>query len=377
MEPVEKVSLSRLPDSSLLVELSGDWDLKRVLPSPEEAKVEIDSSPKPTRVNFDGYKISSWDTGLLIFISAIVKACKARQIAFDLERLPPGVERLIRLSEAVPERQGARAETARVFILERIGRGAIGVGGWIQDFLRFVGALTIAFVKLFRGSARFRKVDLLQTVQECGANALGIVTLISFLVGVILAFMGAVQLQQFGASIYVADLVGVGIVREMGAMMTGIIMAGRTGAAFAAQLGTMKVTEEVDALTTMGLSPVEFLVLPRFLALTLMMPILCLYSDLMGIFGGFAVGVGMLGLPAKLYYQETITAITLTQLFGGLFKATVYGALIAIAGCLSGMQCGSSASAVGTATTRAVVSGIVMIVAACGLFAVVFNVLGI
>jgi phospholipid/cholesterol/gamma-HCH transport system permease protein len=189
--------------------------------------------------------------------------------------------------------------------------------------------------------------------------------------------MGAVQLQQFGAAIYVADLVGIGVTREMGAMMTAIIMAGRTGAAFAAQLGTMKVTQEIDALTTMGLSPIEFLVLPRTVALILMMPLLCLYSDFIGILGGASVGVGMLDLSFTVYIKETIAAVTLGDLFGGLFKSAVYGVLIAVAGCWRGFQCGSSSSAVGDAATAAVVTGIVMIVTACGLFAVIFSILGI
>jgi phospholipid/cholesterol/gamma-HCH transport system permease protein len=220
-------------------------------------------------------------------------------------------------------------------------------------------------------------VDLFLFIQQNGPQALPIVTLISFLVGVILAFIGAVQLRRFGAQIYVADLVGIAIVREMGAMMTGIIMAGRTGAAFAAQLGTMKVTQEIDAFTTIGLPAEEFLVFPRVIALVLMMPLLCLYADFIGVLGGAVVGVGMLDISWTTYFRETTNAITLTHLFGGLLKSTVYGVLIALAGCLRGLQCGKSSSAVGDAATSAVVTGIVAIVAACGVFAVVFYVLGI
>ena len=206
---------------------------------------------------------------------------------------------------------------------------------------------------------------------------IGIVALISFMVGAILAFMGAVQLQQFGASIYVADLVAIGMAREMGAMMTAIIMSGRTGAAFAAQLGSMKVTQEIDALTTMGISPFEYLVTPRIIALVLMMFLLCAFSDCIGMLGGAAVGVGMLDVPFKSYYRETISALSLTDFFGGLFKSSIYGGIIAMAGCLYGFKSGSSSSAVGDAATRAVVSGIVMLVVACGIFAVIFNVLHI
>jgi phospholipid/cholesterol/gamma-HCH transport system permease protein len=217
----------------------------------------------------------------------------------------------------------------------------------------------------------------MEVMESAGANALGIVTLISYLVGIIMGFMGAVQLQQFGASIYVADLVGIAVVREMGAMMTGVIMSGRTGAAFAAQIGSMVVTQEVDALATMGISPIEFLVVPRVIGLVLMMPLLCLYADFVGILGGATVGVALLGITLHSYLQQTIAAITLTLLIGGLIKSIVYGVLIAIAGCYKGFQCGGSSSAVGDAATAAVVSAIVMIVVACGIFAVLFNILGI
>jgi phospholipid/cholesterol/gamma-HCH transport system permease protein len=301
----------------------------------------------------------------------------ARGIASDREGLPAGLRRLLELAEAVPEKEGARSEAARVPFFARIGSATVGYGLSLTEFLGFLGGLSIALGKFVRGKARYRKEDLVEVIQDCGSRALGIVSLITFLVGVILAFMGAVQLSQFGASIFVADLVGIGMVRDMGAMMAAIIMSGRTGAAFAAKLGTMKVTQEIDALTTMGISPLEFLVLPRVLALTLMMPLLCLYSNFVGILGGLFVGVTMLGLTARSYMTETISTFTLVNLFGGLLKATVYGLLIGVAGCLRGFQCGNSSSAVGDAATQAVVMSIVMVVVACGLFAVVFNVLHI
>jgi phospholipid/cholesterol/gamma-HCH transport system permease protein len=182
---------------------------------------------------------------------------------------------------------------------------------------------------------------------------------------------------MFGAEIFVADLVGIAMVRVMGAIMTGIIMAGRTGASFAAQLGTMQVNEEIDALKTMGISPMEFLVLPRMLALMLMMPLLCLYADLMGILGGMIVGVSMLDLGVVQYYAETTRAVGLTNLWIGLFHSMVFGVLVALAGCMRGMQCGRSASAVGNATTSAVVTGIVSIVVATAIITMLCEVIGI
>jgi phospholipid/cholesterol/gamma-HCH transport system permease protein len=206
---------------------------------------------------------------------------------------------------------------------------------------------------------------------------LPIVSLISLLVGLILAFVGAIQLEMFGAQIYVANLVGIATAREMGAMMTAIIMAGRTGAAFAAQLGTMQVNEEIDALRTFGVEPMDFLVLPRMLALILTMPILCLYADLLGLAGGAIVGVGMLDISMTQYIQQTISGLTITDFMVGLVKSAIYGIIVALSGCLRGMQCGRSASAVGLAATSAVVMGIVLIIVTDGLFAVVTNILGI
>jgi phospholipid/cholesterol/gamma-HCH transport system permease protein len=232
-------------------------------------------------------------------------------------------------------------------------------------------------VKLLRGQASFRWSDVLALMQASGSQALPIVSLISGLIGLILAFMGAIQLRQFGAQIYVADLVGIGMTREMGAVMTGIIMAGRTGAAFAAQLGTMQVNEEIDAYSTLGISPMEFLVLPRMLALVLMMPLLCVYADLLGMLGGVVVATGLLDISLVEYVNETRAAVSLTDIGLGVVKSGLFGVLIALAGCLRGMQCGRSASAVGDAATSAVVTGIVLIIATDGLLAVITEVLGI
>ncbi len=370
-------TFTRASDSTLLIKLSGPWHLTRNVPSAALLRRELESPAMPKGIAFDTSGLTQWDSGLISFLVQTSQVCRVRDIKQDRRGLPDGLRRLVELAEAVPEKKGIRGAEAKTPFFQRIGNLTIGYGLSVGDFMAFLGDLTVAFWKFVHGRARCRTVDLIEVIQECGANAVGIVTLISFLVGVILAFMGAVQLSQFGASIFVADLVCIGMTRDMGAIMTAIIMSGRTGAAFAAKLGTMKVTQEMDALTTMGVSPMEFLVLPRVIALVLMMPLLCLYADFLGILGGLFVGVGMLGLSARNYTQETISTLTLTNLFGGMFKATFYGFLIALAGCLRGFQCGNSSSAVGDAATQAVVMSIVMGVVACGLFAVVFNVIGI
>jgi phospholipid/cholesterol/gamma-HCH transport system permease protein len=372
-----QISFDRNSDSTLVVHLSGPWHLQRNLPPISLLLSELGSRAETRRLAYETAELTHWDSGLISFLTNAAEICRARGIAEDRGGLPAGLRRLLELAEAVPEKKGARSEAARVSFFTRVGNATLGYGLSVNEFLSFLGEVTLAFGKFFRGKARYRKIDLMEVIQECGPDAVGIVALISFLVGVILAFMGAVQLSQFGASIYVADLVGIGMVRDMAAMMTAIIMSGRTGAAFAAKLGTMKVTQEIDALTTMGVSPLEFLVLPRILALILMMPLLCICADLVGILGGLFVGVAMLGLSPGSYMRETISTLTLVNLFGGIIKGTFYGVLIAIAGCLRGFQCGNSSSAVGDAATQAVVMAIVMIVVACGLFAVVFNFLGI
>ena len=371
-----QVSLQRSGDA-VLVRLAGAWRLKGGLPSDAMVRQELERSPRPARIAFEAQTLTHWDSSVLTFLVEVSALCRQRGIAIDRAGLPAGVRRLLELAEAVPERKGARREAEQASLLERIGTATIGATASLGEILAFLGEMTITFVRLFGMKARYRASDLFLLIQQCGAEALPIVTLISFLVGVILAFVGAVQLKQFGAQIYVADLVGIAMMREMGAMMTAIIMAGRTGAAFAAQLGTMKVTQEVDAFTTAGFSPLEFLVLPRAVALILMMPLLCLYSDFVGVLGGATIGVGMLDLSWTTYFRETANAISLTDVMGGVFKSSVYGVLIALAGCLRGLQCGNSSSAVGDAATSAVVTGIVAIIVACGTFAVIFYVLGI
>jgi phospholipid/cholesterol/gamma-HCH transport system permease protein len=371
------ISFRRDDATTLQVRFSGAWRLRRGLPTAQLIERELKSAGNVRGIAFEADELTFWDSSVLTFLVEVSELCRRRDVHMDRTGLPAGVRRLLDLAEAVPEKKGARKEAVETPFLERVGNRALGAGSSLGEMVKFLGEMTLTFGRLFRMKARFRAVDLLLLIQQSGAQALPIVTLISFLVGVILAFVGAVQLKQFGAQIYVADLVGIAMIREMGAMMTGIIMAGRTGAAFAAQLGTMKVTQEIDAFTTMGFSPLEFLVLPRVVALVLMMPLLCLYSDLVGVLGGAAVGLGMLDLSWTTYFRETANAVSLTDVFGGVFKSSVYGVLIALSGSLRGIQCGNSSSAVGDAATSAVVTGIVAIVVACGIFAVVFYVLGI
>lgn len=362
---------------SLLLGLSGDWRADGIIPSIEEAQQLISSQPPVTRVTFDVTDLGEWDSGLLVFLVKILDACSRRGNSVDQSGLPEGVRKLLELASPQNQRKGVAREEARPSFLVRVADLTLNMIEGTREMLAFLGDATVAFLRMLRGHARFRRTDLITTIQETGAQALLIVSLISVLVGIILAFVAAIQLKLFGAQIYVANVVGIAMVRVMGAVMTGIIMAGRTGAAFAAQLGTMQVNEEIDALETLGFSPAEFLVLPRMLALMLMMPLLCIYSDFMGVLGGMIVGVGMLDIGIVEYYQQTKAALNLTHFWVGLFHSFVFGVLVAISGCLRGMQCERSASAVGDAATSAVVTSIVSIVVATAIITFSCQVLGI
>jgi len=366
---------TRRDGDTLVVQLAGEWHLRAGLPSTAPVEQALAATPPPRTVAFDTTGLTSWDSSGLAVLDRIATLSRARQIAIQPEGLPKGLQRLLALATAVPETEVHAASTAPW--LARVGTAAQGAWEGTLSATRFLGEATLSFVRFLRGTAIFQWRDVLLVLQESGPNALGIVTLINFLVGLIIAFVGAVQLQKFGASIYVADLVAIATVRELAPIMTGIIMAGRTGSGFAAELGTMQVNQEIEALSTMAVPPMDFLVLPRMLALSLMMPLLVCYADLIGMLGGAAVGIGMLGQGPRLYWEETRGAIGLLDIGLGVGKGLVFGILVALAGCMRGMTSGRDAAAVGQAATSAVVLGIVWIIALDGILAVVTNVLGI
>ncbi len=369
--------LTKQDDHKLLLRLEGQWSIGQNIPSFSQVHKEIEHTKDIRKIFFDAEQLSGWDSSLLTFLVRLDGYTKDLAIDTDKRGLPEGVQRLLALASEVPENKDARRKLTKESLVSRVGKQVIGFGHASKEMLAFIGEAFWAFLKLMSGQARFRRSDLFLFIQQSGAQALPIVSLISILVGLILAFIGAVQLALFGAQIYVASLVGISMIRVMGAVMTGVIMAGRTGAAFAAQLGTMTVNEEIDALTTLGISPMEFLVLPRMLALFIMMPLLCIYADLMGVLGGLIVGVYMLDINFWEYVNQTRDTVALSNFWIGLIHAAVFGILISLAGCLRGMQCGRSASAVGLAATSAVVTGIVSIVIATAIITVVCNIIGV
>jgi phospholipid/cholesterol/gamma-HCH transport system permease protein len=306
----------------------------------------------------------------------VIAIANAASVTADRSGLPPGVQRLLALAEAHAAPSMSTPTRARS-LLARIGLRVLSRHRVMNGILTAIGEQTLALGRLARGRAKHRGSELLLQMQATGASALGIVGLVAGLLGLIIAFISAAQLQSLGASLYVANLVAIAVVRELGPTMAAIVVAGRTGAAFAAELATMRVTQEFDALTTLGLSPVEVVVLPRVLAVTLMMPLLCVYADVIGVLGGAAVGVGLMHVAPRLYVSQTLHAVSLTYLIGGLVKATTYGFVIGEASCYMGLRAGRSARDVGKAATSGVVASIVLVIMACALYAFIFYRLGV
>jgi phospholipid/cholesterol/gamma-HCH transport system permease protein len=362
-------------DGQLTASLSGSWVTGQELPSLDDLLSRIIQA-RPGRVVIAVDNLSGWDSRLVGVLDQVGRTASQVGATTDWSSLPGGVQRLLALAMAVPEKTDARRAAARTTRIQAVGEHTIAAGARLGQATTFLGEVIQGFGRFVAGKARFRATDLLVLLQEAGAGALGVVTLINILIGMILAFVGASQLQRYGASIYVADLVAIATVRDMAAIMTAIVMSGRSGAAYAAALGTMNSNQEIDALRTLGISPIEFLVVPRVLALTLMLPLLTLYADAVGIIGGAFVADTMLGTSLQLYLQQTWSALSVEQLVGGLFKATTYGMLVGMAGTYHGLNSGRSAAGVGDATTRAVVTSIILIISAAGAYAVLFYVLG-
>ncbi len=351
-----------LEDGVLSVHLSGPWKTDCDIPDLDAIAEPLKSGDGIRKMVARTEEIASWDSMLMTFLVQLLSLCERHDVEFERSSLPNDLQRLLNLYLAVPEKEEARRDDEADFYLARIGKGAVEFYEQTLEILTFSGECTLSVLRLVVGRTSIRWRDFWLTIQEVGANAIAIVTLISFLVGLIIAFLGAVVLSRFGADVYVSYLVAYGMLRELGALMTGIIIAGRTGAAFAAEIGSMKVSEEIDALKTLGISPIDFIVLPRMLALFLMMPVLVIYADVIGVTSGMLISKVMLDIPFPIFLSGVKVAADWPDYVLGVVKGIVFGVLIAVSGCLRGMQSGSSADAVGLATTSAVVTGITLII---------------
>ena len=372
-----ELSFDQPLEDTLTLKISGSWKLHKDLPSVDAISRQLENYPGLKSIQINAEEVDEWDSGLLVFLGRSLDIADQHNLELQTIGLPDGATKLLQLATAVPEKKDARKAPEHKTFLVHLGDETVDFFKGCGDLLDFVGDTTMAFIRLIRGKAQYRRSDLGLVLETCSGQALPIVTLISFLVGLILAFIGLIQLRFFGAEIFIADLVGIAMFRVMAAIMTGVVMAGRTGGAFAAQLGTMQVNQEIDALKTLGISPMEFLVLPRMLGLTLMMPLLTLYANMMGVIGGAVVALGEPNISLIQYYQRTVAAVSLWDLGIGLFSSVVFGVIVALAGCMRGMQCGRSASAVGDAATTAVVTSIVGITVATAVITVITSILGV
>jgi len=360
----------------LVLRLSGRWLLSNKRPELTHVLAGIDAAAGHDSMRFDVDDLQAWDTGLLIFVRACQDWADEQGLVCHLGDLPVGVQNLVALSRAVPKDKSTPDRQLRGW-LAGLGELSLGMLDGLMRFFVFTGELVLDLLAFTAGRAQIRRKDFLFILQTTGAMAVPIVSLLSFLTGLIIAFIGVIQLQKFAADIYVADLVGLAMTRELAAVMAGVIMAGRTGAAFAAQIGSMKVNEEIDALTTFGISPMQFLVLPRVIAMVLMMPLLCVCANLVSILGGMVVATAISDVSVTQYLNQIDYAVSTTDFAIGIFKSAVFGLIIAMAGCYRGLHCGKDATAVGLAATSAVVTSITWIVVADAVFAVMFHILGI
>ncbi len=354
---------TRFESDTLVLTLAGDWTIKRPLPRFTPFYTTLEPTSEVRAIGFDTVNLGSWDSSLLVFILETLRYCQANNLHFKKETLPENILGLIMLSQAVPEAELLEKDTSKG-LFKRLGEKGIAIFKDGVAFLRFTGEFMQTLVGLASRRTRLRGREFWISVQKNTSGALPIVTLISFLVGLILSFLGAVVLRRFGADYYVSHLVSYGILRELGALMTAIIMAGRTGAAIAAELGSMKISEEISALETLGVSPMEFLVLPRFLGIFVAMPMLAIYANFIGVLGGVLVALGMLDVNFTQFITGFLDPISLVDALLGLFKATVFGAIIGLSGSMRGLQTGKGAEAVGVSTTSAVVTAITNIIIA-------------
>ena len=364
------LAAAEMKGDALEVTLSGAWHITE----PRPHWKEILAGRNPKRVHIRPGELEQWDSSLLLLLFEAQQWCRATGAYYEIETLPKRAQVLLgQLASAhetsVPfDRAADFLTTVGTATLDTVKKGG--------DISRFVGDCTLSLTQVLRQPGKFRWRDCVHEMQQCGAMALPIVSLIAFLVGVTLAYTAAIVLRQFGGDIWIADLIGLSMVREMGAVMTAVVLAGRTGAAYAATLGNMKANEEIDALETLGISAVQFLVLPRMVALTVMMPLLTLYSCALGIIGGMVVAMGLLAIPPTAYWVEMQTIVDMSDIVVGVIKGAAFGLIVGLAGCLRGLQAERSAAGVGNAATSAVVTAILLLIVADAIFAVLFNALG-
>jgi phospholipid/cholesterol/gamma-HCH transport system permease protein len=361
-------------DREAVLTLSGDWLVGR---SGVHGAEEVGALDGCTHLRFATDGLEHWDSALVSFVWSVQSSVEAHGLTMDLSGLPEALRRLLALANAEHDEHLIDEPVVKLRLRERVGTWVFRDLCGLTAIVELLGETVLSIVPALRKRGGTQLRDVIGQMQASGIGALGIVAVVNSLVGAILAFVGAVQLQRFGAGGYIADLVGIAVVREMAPIMTAIVMAGRTGGAYASEIAMMQGNEEIDALQVAGISPFHYLVLPRVTALVTMMPLLYVYACLVGIGGGFVVGFAMLGMSPTAFFVHLQSAIPSSEFIIGFTKSICFGAFIALASCQIGLRAGRSATDVGDAATRAVVTGIVGVIVLDAIFAACANVFGI
>ena len=363
-----KIDVNQTEKNTLTVTINGEV-VNQNVETPLVALRDL-LRPEIKKIYFEVKNPGNWDSSLLLLVYEIKRLCTENNIECDTSTFPRNFQDLITLAFAV-DRKPTHDTGDELSAVEKVGKGTLDIWRKISSVMDFIGSVCQGVGRAISFRSVMRKIDFWSALEECGPKAVGIVCLISFLVGLILAFVGAVQLQTFGAQIYVASLVTIGMCRIMGAIMVGIIMAGRTGSSYAASIGTMQVNEELDALQTMGLSRIDFLVLPRLFAMLIAMPLLTMVADFLGMVGGAFIGVFMMDLPYQEYWKYAFNSFHLNNFLVGVFHGFCFAVIISLCGCYSGLTCGRNADSVGKATTQSVVCAIVWMVVVTGIITLI------
>jgi phospholipid/cholesterol/gamma-HCH transport system permease protein len=368
-----RYKVSRRDNGAMTIHFQGRMDAASAAPVIAEIKSLLAKQPPPS-LTMDLEKHTYLDDFGALVLAESKHLMAGRNGGFFVTNPSPEVKEVLSLVDINAlgmHSASARKKSPGMFV--RLGEGVFQQASDFKFVFSFIGAVCLSFLHVCLHPKSLRMNDTVWSMEKTGVDAVPIVALISFLLGLIMAFMSSVQLRQFGANIYVASLVSLAMVRELGPIMTAIIVAGRSGSAFAAEIGTMKITEEVDALFTMGFEPTRFLVVPKIVATIIVVPFLTLFSDLFAILGGLVVGVSMLDLTASAYLAQTLKTLTLFDVFWGFLKSGVFALLITVVGCLRGFQVRGGASAVGQATTSAVVTSIFLIILSDSIFAIILR----
>ena len=370
--PVTPATIMQLNPGEL--RLCGSWTATGIGPAMDERQLGRVLAAAGPEVTVDGTQLDALDTAGVLLLQRLLDGLRSKGTTVRWQGWQPRFDSLQNLvREHFKKRPDAVAR--RQSPLERLGLVSVAALEQVFALLSFIGELAIVSTKSLAHPRRWRVLPVLYNIQSAGANALPIIGLLSFLLGVVIAYQGADQLKQYGANIFVVDLVGLSMLREFSPLLTAIIVAGRSGSAYAAQIGTMAVTEELDALRTIGIGPFEVLVLPKFLALVIVLPLLTVYADVMGVIGGMVMARGSLGVGYEEFLDRLVKAVSVPTYLIGIGKAPIFAAIIAMIGCFQGFRTRGGADSVGRQTTRSVVQAIFLVIVADAIFSVVLSML--